>query len=82
VTVYTLKKRGDTGELHLFEATESKTEPGKCTPAAICVCRKMKSSESTGNFFACKDEADARKECARAGREVCGPCVSHLYTTY
>jgi hypothetical protein len=42
----------------------------------------MDKSESTGNIFACADEDLARKKCAEIGREVCGICVSHLYTTY
>ena len=42
----------------------------------------MKKDESSGNFFACYTEDEARLACARIGREVCGVCVSHLYETY
>jgi hypothetical protein len=82
MTVYTLKKKGNTGELHMFEATPSKTEPGSCTPAQNSICRKMKSSESTENKFACESEWDARVKAAGYGRDVCGICISSLYATY
>jgi hypothetical protein len=76
---YTLKKKKDTGEYHLFEG--SMTKDG-CTSKQVSICEKMDKSESTGNIFACADEDLARKKCAEIGREVCGICVSHLYTTY
>ena len=82
MTVYTLKKNGSTGELHLFEASQSSSNPGNCTPAANSICRKMRSSEGTENKFACQNEADARTACAGYGRSVCGICVSSLYATF
>jgi hypothetical protein len=82
MTVYSLKKKGNTGESHLFDATESTTTLGNCTPAMNSVCRKMKKTESTDNIFTCLKEAAARTACAAQGRAVCGICVSHLYTTY
>jgi hypothetical protein len=82
MTVYTLKKKGSTGELHLFEATPSKTDADSCTPAYNSICQKMNKLESTENKFACQNEAEARKSCAKYGREVCGICVSSLYATY
>jgi hypothetical protein len=76
---YTLKKNGDTEELHLFEG--EMIDKG-CTSCDKSICEKMTKTESSGNAFACKNENDARLACAQAGRQVCGICVSHLYTTY
>lgn len=77
---YTLKKNGDTEELHLFEG--EMTGEKSCTSGSTSICQKMLKNESSGNIFACVDEESARLKCAGAGRKVCGICVSHLYTTY
>lgn len=77
---YTLKKNGDTDELHLFEGDMK--EDGGCTSGAKSICKKMSKEESGGNVFTCKTDDDARLKCAQAGRKVCGVCTSHLYTTY
>jgi len=76
---YTLKKRKDTKELHLFKG--KMTEEG-CTSKNKSICQKMDKKESSGNIFSCKTEDEARTACAEQGRAVCGPCVSHLYETY
>jgi hypothetical protein len=77
---YTLKRKKDTKELHLFKG---KSNPdGGCTSGQISICKKMEKSESEGNVFACKDETEARIKCAQEGRAVCGICASSLYTTY
>ena len=76
---YTLKKKKDSGEFHLFKGRM--TEEG-CTSRQLSICEKMDKSESLENIFACEDEDDARKKCAKIGRKVCGICVSHLYTSY
>jgi hypothetical protein len=77
---YTLKQKNGTEELHLFEGEF--TESDKCTSGLMSVCEMMAKADSSGNIFACLDENDARLECAKLGRKVCGVCVSHLYTTY
>lgn len=76
---YTLKKRKDTEEYHLFEGDFS-LEP--CTSNKLSICKKMDKSESQGNAFTCFNEEQARKRIAEIGRSVCGVCTSHLYTTY
>lgn len=76
---YTLKKKKDSCELHLFIGN---MKPDGCTSNDISICKKMNKSESIQNIFACYDEATARKKCAEIGRTVCGICVSHLYATY
>jgi len=76
---YTLKMKKDTQEYHLFKG---KMTDKACTSSDTSICEKMSKSESAKNVFACKDENSARIECAKIGREVCGICVSHLYTTY
>jgi hypothetical protein len=76
---YTLKIRGETKELHLFEG--EMTNEG-CNSGPQSICQKMTKAESSGNKFVCLPEDDARNRCATIGRKVCGICVSHLYTTY
>lgn len=76
---FTLKVFGETKELHLFEGEI--TEKG-CTSGAASICGMMKKPDSLGNAFQCLKENEARLECAKMGRKVCGVCVSHLYTTY
>lgn len=80
MTVYTLKKKKDTEELHLFRATPA--PDNKCIPESQSICKKMDKNESSENRFACQSETDARLECAKIGRQVCGTCVSHLYESY
>lgn len=80
MTVYSLKERKESAELHLFEART--TEPGKCVPAIKSICKKMSLSETAHNVFLCYDEDSARNGCASAGRKVCGVCVSSLYASY
>lgn len=76
---YTLKKKQNTEELHLFKG--EMTNDG-CTSAQLSICKKMNKNESVGNKFACENENNARKKCAEIGREVCGICISSLYANY
>ena len=75
---YTLKRKKNTEEYHLFEGDFSQ-EP--CTSKNLSICKKMDKSESQGNAFTCFNEEQARKQIAEIGRSVCGVCTSHLYTT-
>ena len=76
---YTLKKKKDTGEYHLFEG---KMTAEGCTSRQVSICEKMDKSESSGNIFACEEESSARKKCAKVGRAVCNICISRFYTSY
>lgn len=76
---YTLKRKKNTEEYHLFEGDFSQ-EP--CTSQNLSICKKMYKSESQGNAFTCFNEEQARKQIAEIGRPVCGVCTSHLYTAY
>lgn len=76
---YTLKQMKDTDELHLFRGHFTEKA---CTSGDRSLCEKMEKTSSEGNRFACKTEDEARLECARIGRQVCGTCVSNLYATY
>lgn len=77
---YTLKKKRNKEELHLFEGEiKNKTE---CTSNYNSICYKMKKDESSMNLFACFTDEEARIEIANIGRKVCGICVSHLYESY
>lgn len=77
---YTLKQKKNTDELHLFKG--DMLDDGGCNSNYKSICQKMNRTESEKNIFQCKDENAARLECAKIGRQVCGICVSHLYTTY
>jgi len=78
--VYTLKKKQNTKELHLFEGEMTTTG---CPSKFLSICKKMKNSEQDGNnIFQCEDENISRIKCAEKGKSVCGICVSHLYETY
>lgn len=80
---YTLKKHKETAELHLFEGDMTPNNPDhKCTSGALSVCEKMKKVQSEKNIFACATEQEARDQCAKLGRKVCGICVSHLYADF
>ena len=79
---YTLKKKRETEELHLFEGDFTNVKEKKCNSKQISICEKMDKNESEGNLFFCEDENIARTKCAQLGRKVCGICVSHLYATY
>lgn len=76
---YTLKKKKNTGELHLFEGDF--TNPG-CNSEFESICKKMNKDASEENIFTCINDDLARKKIAEIGRQVCGVCTSHLYTTY
>jgi hypothetical protein len=78
--LYTLKRRKDTEEYHLFESTL--TVDNKCAPKPKSLCNKMDKNESDLTLILCKSENEARLFCATKGRSVCGTCVSHLYETY
>lgn len=76
---YTLKKKANTDELHLFEGDFIQPP---CTSYPKSICKKMQKSDSEKNIFTCLDEEKARESCSRIGRQVCGTCVSHLYESY
>jgi len=76
---YTLKKKKDTGEYHLFIG---KMTAEGCTSREISICGKMNKSESSGNSFGCEEEDSARKKCSKIGKAVCRDCVSFFYTKY
>ena len=79
-TVYTLKKKANTDEMHLFECTL--TFSGFCTCNQKSICGRMNKSEHHLDIFSCVNEDTAREGSAQRGRKVCGTCVSKLYTTY
>lgn len=77
---YSLAKKANTDELHLFEGEMTEAS---CTAARLSICEKMNSNKDLAAWeFSCKKEQEARALCASKGRKVCGICVSHLYTTY
>jgi len=75
---YTLKRIKNTEELHLFKGEFTEED---CTAGQFSLCGQISKDDSDGNIFACKTEEQARIECAKIGRKVCGTCVSNLYGT-
>ncbi|WP_449434323.1 hypothetical protein [Pseudomonas putida] len=77
--VYSLRKKDQTDEIHIFLA--DKTDTG-CVSRQNSVCRKMAKADTSEQVKTCLKEGEARTESAILGRKVCGTCVSHLYSTY
>jgi hypothetical protein len=77
--LYSLKKKVNTNEMHLFECTPSVSS---CFCNQKSMCAKMDKNEPHTNEFLCNDENAARVKIANKGRQVCGNCTSQLYTTY
>jgi hypothetical protein len=83
--LFSLLKKKDTQELHLF-ITE-RTSDGKCVVASAddkSICKKLdfKNRANDDQSFHCATANSARKKCAEIGTRVCGTCVSHLYANY
>lgn len=80
MALYTLVKRKQSGELHLFESVIN--DDSKCEATSnLSVCSAMNINQKGEAVFTCLVEDDARKECAKVGRAVCGNCVKNLYAT-
>lgn len=80
---YTLRNYDSTGEMHLFKGRMTpESKEYKCNTGSISACKKMKSVDADSVKFSCATEQEARDKCAKIGRDVCGTCVSTLYTTY
>jgi hypothetical protein len=82
MTVYSLKKKKDTEEHHIFEGewTDNET-PRHCSVEVHSICNKATRGESDFIGKSCMSEDGMRKAAAVLGRAVCGICVSHLYAT-
>lgn len=74
-----------TDECHIFHGTYN-PYLDKCGMdlERESICKKMKvmtnSEREAEEIFECLNEQDARELCARLGREICGICVSNLYS--
>ena len=75
--IYTLKQHPRTNEYHLFIAKP--TDDNRCIPEKKSMCQAMERVD--GSKFACEEEADAFRECAKLGRQVCGNCMKELYSS-
>jgi len=77
---YSFFKFDDTDEIHIFEG---KFTPDNCTAKNSCICGKInRKDDNVQLIIKCLDEDEARNKAAELGRNVCGVCVSNLYTTY
>ncbi|QHF10378.1 hypothetical protein [Pseudomonas syringae] len=83
MTIYSFKKRVDTGEHHIFEG--EMRPPGSkpaCNAAPTSICKKVGHDDTTVWVdLNCLSEQQARLAGAVLGRKLCGTCVSHLYAT-
>ncbi|MGV1012926.1 MAG: hypothetical protein ACOYBS_10800 [Flavobacterium sp.] len=77
---YTLKKRRDTEEYHLFEGKF--TIHPYCITKQLSICRKMNKTESESDLFKCYNQTQARIRIAKIGSPVCSNCVDYLNTTF
>ena len=80
MAVYTFKKRKDGKEIHIFQGEMTSTY--QCSVPTLSHCKKMNQSDGDQVENGCQSESDARYTAAKLGRQVCGTCVSHLYTDY
>ncbi|CAM1371436.1 conserved hypothetical protein [Tenacibaculum litoreum] len=79
--LFTLLEKNNTKELHLFRSKRNSS--GDCyAEEEESICKKMHLEERKSVKFSCLDKYNARKECAEIGEEVCGTCVSALYSKY
>ena len=77
---YSFKKKNNTNEIHIFEG---KFTIDGCNANSESICKKMKSNDGEWlNNNTCLNEQQARENAAKIGKNVCGICVSHLYTTF
>ena len=82
--LYSLVKKKDTGQPHLFLAKKENQECFDDSDDNKSICKKLdfKDLKVASNGFHCENEQTARKKCAEIGITVCGPCVSSLYADY
>lgn len=76
-SVYILRERIETGELHLFIADT--TDKNECSSQQKSICGRMDIEDKSRTIFACQPEDRARIQCAKIGRTICTTCISHLY---
>lgn len=75
---YSFSKIKTTEETHVFEGNST---INSCTAEKSSICNKATNDKGIW-ISTCLDEDKARKKASELGRNVCGTCVSHLYTTY
>lgn len=79
---YTLKKKEETEEYHLFEGNLLGIKKCDTNLVKESICKMISIDENGGNIFTCEDEDQARLKIAEIGKQVCGVCTSHLYANY
>jgi len=79
---YTLKKKEETEEYHLFEGNLLSIKKCDTNLVKESICKMMSIDENGGIIFTCEDEDQARLKIAEIGKQVCGVCTSHLYANY
>ncbi len=71
--------QAESEEWHIFPATS--TNPGCDFLTRRSICLDMGWEEAIDKKLACLNENEARMICAEMGRQICGVCISHLYST-
>lgn len=75
---YSFFKIDYSNECHIFEGILDQSD---CTVSIKCICKKI--TPSGGNFVLraiCLSEQEAREKAAEFGKDICGYCISNLYT--
>ena len=75
---YSLKKRNKKNEFHLFVGVDKN---GSIQYELNSICKSLKLSESEA-ILTDLPEDQARLKCAKGGKQVCGTCVSSLYSVF
>ena len=78
---YSIRKRSESAEHHIFEGKLINKDPLKCSSNIKSICQKVSHADTTTVRKSCLGEQDARNFAAELGRKACGICVSHLYAT-
>ena len=75
---YSLQKRKQKNEFHLFIGKDSN---GTVQYNSTSICKQLELSESE-SVLTDLPEDQARIKCANGGKQVCGTCVSELYSIF
>jgi hypothetical protein len=78
---YSIRKRKESEEHHIFEGKLLTTDPLQCENQLESICKKVAHKDTDNVNESCRSEEVARATAAKLGRKVCGTCVSHLYAT-
>lgn len=77
---YSFFKLKNTDETHIFKG---RFLDETCNIKYVSICKKVdRRTDEVIKIKSCLNENETRSKAASIGRDICGICVSHLYTTY